>query len=236
MGTPIVSGLHPRSVTVTWVPPSKPNGVITNYTICLCPSSICSTRITPSSSLGPNQSLLPHTEGAADLNSDQNLIPTSSLINPVSSPISMSTVNTGSNDSSSNIQSTRHNFHPNPLSSLRSDITEDNQVKSIHRTNTSQGSGFISFHPTEPSAANVNPSPSLLLSDSYHAASSNTEPIPKKALFYGPISGCSSTASDSSSYPRSVAVPGNTTSYAFLSLLPYQIYILQVQYNSMILS
>lgn len=222
VGTPVVSVLHPRNVTVTWVPPSKPNGVITNYTVCLCPSSICSTRMTPSFVLGPNPSLWPHTEGAADLNS--------SLNNPISSPISMSTLNTGSNDSSSTIQSTKHNFHSNPSSSLRPNIRED-----IHRTNTSQGSGFISFNLTEPTAANVNPSPSLLLSDTQHAASSDTEPLLGKSLPYGPISGCSSTASDSSSYPRSVTVPGNTTSYAFLSLLPYQSYILQVQYNVVML-
>lgn len=40
--TPTVSGLHPRSATVTWLPPAPPNGVITNYTICLCPNSLCS--------------------------------------------------------------------------------------------------------------------------------------------------------------------------------------------------
>uniref|UniRef100_UPI0037E7E888 usherin n=1 Tax=Semicossyphus pulcher TaxID=241346 RepID=UPI0037E7E888 len=33
--TPAVSGLHPRSVSVTWVPPSQPNGIITNYTLYL---------------------------------------------------------------------------------------------------------------------------------------------------------------------------------------------------------
>uniref|UniRef100_A0A667ZN39 Usherin n=1 Tax=Myripristis murdjan TaxID=586833 RepID=A0A667ZN39_9TELE len=36
---PAVSGIHPRSVTVSWLPPFQPNGLITNYTLYLHPGS-----------------------------------------------------------------------------------------------------------------------------------------------------------------------------------------------------
>uniref|UniRef100_A0A4W6FW95 Usherin n=1 Tax=Lates calcarifer TaxID=8187 RepID=A0A4W6FW95_LATCA len=47
--SPTISGLHPRSVTVTWDPPSEPNGVITNYTLYLWPSSVSHLDFKPSS-------------------------------------------------------------------------------------------------------------------------------------------------------------------------------------------
>lgn len=217
MSTPIVSGLQSRSLTVTWAPPSQLNGVITHYSICLCPSSVCSRSVTLSSSFGPNPSPLPHSEGAAS-----------------SSNISMATVNTGSNDSSNTIQGSRPNLFTKPFSSLRPGITEDTQSKSMHRTNTTKDLGFTSSHPAEKDAANLNLSLNTL-SNLYHPSSSDTEPILKKDLVHSPISGCFSAASDSSSYPRSVTVPGNTTSYTFLDLLPYQTYNFQVHYNSRML-
>uniref|UniRef100_A0A3B4TAI5 Usherin n=1 Tax=Seriola dumerili TaxID=41447 RepID=A0A3B4TAI5_SERDU len=74
--SPTVSGLHPRSVTVTWVPPSQPNGIISSYTLYLWPScissfdfkpsSVSSSNTTLSSCLGPSSGLLPNT---AHLNS-----------------------------------------------------------------------------------------------------------------------------------------------------------------------
>lgn len=198
--TPAVSGLHPRSLTITWVPPSQPNGIITNYTLYLCPSSVSSLDFKPSSvyctnttlnsSLGPNPRLLPSTEGPY-LNSGHNLRP-----------------------------------------SLRPGIAEE----STNGSNTSQSPIFISFHPTEPSTANINPSRSFLLSNpQYNAASSNTEHVLKQEPFHSPISGSFGAASDSTSSPLSVTVPGNTTSYTFLDLLPYQTYSIQVQYYTMIL-
>lgn len=229
-----MSGLHSRSLAVTWAPPSQLNGVITHYTICLCPSSVCSGSVTLSSSLGPNPSSLPLSEGAG-LNADQNLRTTSSLITLSSSNTSMAAVNTGSNDSSNTIQSGRPKLFTKPFSSLRPGIAEDNQSKSMHRTNTTKDLGFTSFHPAEPDAASLNLSPNTLLSNLYHPSSSDTEPILKKNLVHSPISGCFSAASDSSSYPQSVTVPGNTTSYTFLDLLPYQTYNFQVQYNSRML-
>lgn len=233
MSTPVVSGLHSRSLTVTWAPPSQLNGIITRYTICLCPSSVCSRSVTLSSSLGPNPSPLPHSEGAG-LNLDQNLR-TSSLVTLSSSNTSMATVNTGSNDSSNTIHGSRPNLFTKPVSSLRLGITEDSQSKSMHRTNTTKDLGFTSFHPAEPDAASLNLSPNTLLLNLYHPSSSDTEPILKKDLVHSPIAGCFSADSDSSSSPRSVTVPGNTSSYTFLDLLPYQTYNFQVQYNSRML-
>ncbi|XP_068597953.1 usherin [Brachionichthys hirsutus] len=59
--TPTVSGLHPRSVRITWVPPSEQNGVIASYTLHLCPGSFSRTNL--NSSLNPNPQLLPNIEG-----------------------------------------------------------------------------------------------------------------------------------------------------------------------------
>ncbi|KAM9366692.1 usherin [Symphorus nematophorus] len=218
--TQAVSGLHPRSVTITWAPPSQPNGIITNYTLCLTPSSVSSTSTTLSSSLGPTPSLLPSNEGTYR-NSGHDLKRT-----PGSSHISISTVNKGTNDSSSTVQGTRPNLLPNSFSSLRPGITEDNQIEYTRGSNTSQSPSSISVHPT---TASVNPSPSLLLSNPYNATSSNTKDILKQDSFHSPISGFLSSASDLSSSPLSVTVPGNTTSYTFLDLLPYQTYRLQVE-------
>ncbi|KAI4829884.1 hypothetical protein KUCAC02_001544, partial [Chaenocephalus aceratus] len=136
---PAVSELHPRSVIVTWVPPSQPNGMITNYTLYLYPSfissldfkpsSVFSTSTTLSSTSGLNQSLMPSTE-AAHLNPSHDIISTSVPTTPDSRPVSMSTINTGSNNSSSTIQGTRTKLIPNPFSSMRPGITEENQIES----------------------------------------------------------------------------------------------------------
>ncbi|TMS13118.1 Usherin [Larimichthys crocea] len=202
--TPAVSGLHPRSATVSWVPPAQPNGIITNYTLYLRPSSVSSTSTALNSSLGPNPSRLHSTEGAY-LNSSHNQKPSHTTPGT-----SLSSANTHSNDSSVTFHATRPNLHP---------VTEDNQIKSTHVSNTSQGPSSISFHTT---TANVNSSPSLLLSSPYSAASSNTGLILQQDPFF-------SAASASSSSPLLVTVPGNTTTFTFLDLLPYQTYSLQVE-------
>ncbi|XP_030271338.1 usherin [Sparus aurata] len=206
MDTPAVSKLHPRSVTITWDPPSKPNGVITSYTLYLCLSSVCSSL---NYSLGHNLSLLPKTEGAY-LNSDHNPIPTSHLTTTGSSYISMSAVKTGSNDSLSTFQGTKPNTLPHHFSGARPGTADDNQ--STRGRNTSQDPSSISL-------------PGLFMSYPYNASSSNTE----QDSFLGPVFGLFSAASDSSSSPLSVTVPGNTTSYTFLDLLPYQTYSLQME-------
>ncbi|XP_039982949.1 usherin [Xiphias gladius] len=231
--SPAVSGLHPRSVKVTWVPPSKPNGIITTYTLYLWPSSnspldfkpssFSSTSTTLNSSLGPSPGQLPSTEGAY-LNLGHSLRPASSLTSPGSSHISMSTFNKDTNGNSSTIQGPRPNLVPKPLSSLRPVIKEDNHIESTFASNTSQDPTSISFHPTESNTTSVNQSPSLLLhNQDYNATSSNTEP------FQSPISSSFRAASDLYSSPLSVALPGNTTSYTFHNLLPYQTYSLQVE-------
>nr|XP_046239587.1 usherin [Scatophagus argus] len=182
VNTTSVSGLHHRSVTISWVPPFRPNGVITNYTLFLCPNSVsCTSTALPSSS-GPNQSLLPNTENAYLNSATSSLTP--------SGP--------------------RSNLLPNTFSSLKPAIAEDDQMGSIHGSNTSQGRSSISFHP-------------------YTTTSSNVEPNFKQDSYYSPMSGFFSAASDSSSPPLSVTVPGNTTSYTFLDLVPYQTYSLQVE-------
>uniref|UniRef100_A0A3B5AVF4 Usherin-like n=1 Tax=Stegastes partitus TaxID=144197 RepID=A0A3B5AVF4_9TELE len=47
--TPAVSGLHSRSVSVNWVPPTQPNGIITNYTLYLHSGSVTPLDHKPSS-------------------------------------------------------------------------------------------------------------------------------------------------------------------------------------------
>lgn len=211
--SPTVSGFHPRSVTVTWVPPSQTNGIINNYTLYLWPSSISPLDSKPSSvsstSTTLNSNLLPSTE-VAYLNTGQSLRPTSSLTSPDSSNISMSTFNTDINSNSSSIQGARPNVVPKPFSSLRPVLAEDNHFKSSRESNTSQG-------------------PILLLhSPDYNATNSNIEHFTIRDPFRNPISSPLSAASDLSSFPQSVTVPGNTTSYTVLDLLPYHTYGLQV--------
>nr|XP_040024120.1 usherin isoform X2 [Gasterosteus aculeatus aculeatus] len=183
--TPVVSRLQSRSVTTTWVPPSQPNGIITKYTLYLCPSSTStsdsnsSSSMTLSSSSGRNKSLLASTERAY-LNSSHNLRPTSSLLSAGFSHVSTSTDATGRYGSSSTVQGYIPGLLPNTPSSLSHGITDDNQIESI--------------------------SPS----DS-------------------PISGFFSEVSDLHTSIVSVAVPGNTSSYTFFNLPPYQNYSLQVE-------
>ncbi|XP_056269140.1 usherin isoform X3 [Pseudoliparis swirei] len=207
--SPAVSRLHPRGVTITWDPPSQPNGIITHYTLHLSPGSTSSSGSKPSSvssisstlnsSLGRNPSQLPGTEGA-NLTSSHDLGPTSSLAPRGVSLISMSAVPTGSDDGSSAIQGTTPDFLQNPSSSLSPGIADDDQIESTGVSASSQGPASNPTHPTGPSTP----------SDS-------------------PIAGFFSTASDSRSSRLSVTVPGNATSYTFLDLPPYQTYSLQME-------
>ncbi|CAB1442995.1 unnamed protein product, partial [Pleuronectes platessa] len=199
--SPTVSGFHPRSVTVTWVPPLQPNGIITNYTLRLWPSSHSSlafkpssiSRTTVNSSLSPISGLLSSTEGAG-VHSFKSLGPTSSLTSPDSNHISTSTFNSGINGSSSPIQGTKPKIVPKPSSSLMPVPAGDGHIKSSYLSNTSQA--------TESGTTNVNQRPGTLLqSPDYNATSSNTE----------------------------VTIPGNTTSFTFRDLLPYHTYSLQVE-------
>ncbi|XP_019935888.2 usherin isoform X2 [Paralichthys olivaceus] len=227
--SPTVSGFHPRSVTVTWVPPLQPNGIITNYTLHLWPSFVSSldfnpssiSRTTVNSSLSPTSGLLSSTEGA-NVNSVKSLRPTSSLTSSDSNHISMSTFNTGINGSSSPIQGTKPRPVPKPSSSLMPVSAEDSHIKSSPVSNTSQA--------TESRTTSViqRHSP-LLQSPDYNATSSNTESLTTQDPSHSPISSSLSGVADLRSFPLSVTIPGNTTSFTLRDLLPYHTYSLQVE-------
>lgn len=202
--TPTVSRLHPRSATVTWLPPAPPNGIITNYTICLCPSSMCSNNTTL------NYSMIPNSD--PDRSSDQALRPTPSPVTPGSSPISTSAFG---KDNSNSVQDSGPSLNSSPPSSLKSGVTKDHRIRSRHEPDRNhQGPSSFSLHPAE-----LNASPTSASAGS--EASLETE--------HSPTSGCFSAASASSLYPRSVTVSGNSTSYTFLQLQPYQTYSCQVR-------
>lgn len=219
VASPTVSGLHARRVTVTWVPPSQPNGIITNYTLYLCPepSSVSSTIL--DSSLDPKISLLPITEGVY-ANSGHNPKPTSSRVTSGSGHISMLTFTRGTNGSS--MLSPESDVLSNPNSSFRPDITENKHIVSSFVSNTSQGHGSISVHSTETSISSLSPEPSPYNPD-YNGTNSKSERVIKQDIL---LSSSFSDASDSSS----VTVPGNTTRYTVLNLLPFHTYSLQVFY------
>ncbi|KAM3876945.1 usherin [Diretmus argenteus] len=240
--TPTVSGLHPRSVTVTWVPPSQPNGLITNYTLYL--RSSWSTSLTPNPSplsspsthfnsglgLSPSPMFGTSTNQDPDRNSGLDPRPTSNLTTPGSSHISMSTINTGSNGILNISQDTFPNFLPTPISSFRPGHSQGNQTGSNTVTNTSQGPSSISFHPTESNTiSSASLGPSLLQSSPESYTSSSSSNINQDPTIHSPVYGSTSAGLDVISSPQSITVPGNTTSYTFLNLLPYQIYSLQVE-------
>nr|XP_014268858.2 usherin [Maylandia zebra] len=164
--TPTVSGLQPRSVSITWVPPTQPNGIITNYTLYLYPTSVTSLHYKPSSFSSirwtPNPSLLPSTKGAY-LNSGHNPRPSSSL--------------TTHQDSSH-------------IAILKPGIA-DNQNESTHVVDVSEGTSTFSFHPTEPDITSV----SAILSVStpqYSAVNFNTEHFIEDGPFHSAPSSAAS--------------------------------------------
>lgn len=208
MDPPVVSELHPNSATITWTPPSPPNGIITNYSLCVCPSSACSSSVALSFSSDSKPSLAAYDE-AADLKSYWNL--RSSSVSPSSGPIAMSPVSMGSGGGSSTNRSYRFSV-PDPASA----ITERAHIMSVHRTSPDPSTDSVSSL-AQPTAASVetNPSPP-------------SSAPPKRESFHGGMSDCFTAASDSSS----VTVPGNITTSSLLDLLPFQTYRLQVQWNS----
>ncbi|KAK2854220.1 hypothetical protein Q5P01_006881 [Channa striata] len=215
--SPSVSGLHPRSVTISWDPPSQPNGIITNYTLRLLPksSSISSMSATFNSSLGPNPNPLPGTERLYH-HLGHNLKPPSSRATPGSVHMSVSSFNRSTNSSLNTLQGTIPGLFFKPSSSLG---PEDKNIESSRVRNISQAAGSISVQPTEPSSSSV--SPGLSLYDTHYSGSgSNTEHFRKQdpSSSFGEVSNLGS-----------VTVPGNTTSYTFLNLLPYHTYSLQVE-------
>lgn len=209
MDPPIVSELHPNSATITWTPPSPPNGIITNYRLCVCPSSVCSSTVALSFSSDSKPSL-PSYDEAADLNSYRNL--RSSSVSPSSGPIAMSHVSMSSGGGSNTIRGYRFSV-PDPASA----VTESTHIMSVHRTSPGPSSDSVSSL-VQPTVASVktNPSPP-------------SSAPPKKESFHGRMPDCFTAASDSSP----VTVPGNITTSALLDLLPFQTYTLQVECNSM---
>lgn len=217
--SPTVSGLHPRSVTVTWVPPSRPNGIINTYTLYLWPGclspAVSSSDTTLSSCVDPTSGPLLNT---AHLGSDPSLRPTSHPTPPGSGHISKSAF------SSNTIQSTKPNPVPKPFSSLRPLIAEYN--------NTNQGLSSLSLHHNKHSSTSVSPSPSVLVyTPDYHATSVDSEQLLAQDPFQSPTSSSFSEDSGLNSSPLFVTVPGNTTNFTFLDLLPYHTYSLQVPHS-----
>nr|XP_043886757.1 usherin-like [Solea senegalensis] len=225
--SPAVTGIHPRSVALTWAPPLQPNGIITNYTLHLWPTSFTSVDFKPSSvsstSTTLNSSL---SDSLGILNSGQSLKPTYSLTSSDSSHIS--TFNTGINGSLSAIKDTRPNLIPKPGSSLEPVLMEEGDIKTSHVNNTSTASALLSFHPTESSSTSVNSthSPSLPSSD-YNTTRSNNDHL--LIQDHGLISSSFNEDSELSSHVLSVTVPGNVTTYTLHNLLPYHNYSLQVE-------
>ncbi|KAM6942982.1 usherin [Xenentodon cancila] len=235
LDTPTILGLNSRSVLITWVPPTQPNGIITNYSLYLQPGSSVSlddepsaspsTSSTLSPSLGPNPELLHITEGAP-LNSDSNHTTLSNHTTPQgSSHFSMSSISTESNNGLSTIQDIIHT-HPNNFSTLEPRVVEGNETESTHQIKISQVPSTILFHPSEPNSTSVRLSNSLSKTE-YSPSSHNPYNVVKRDPFSSPDS--SSYSAATGKMPLSVTLPGNTTSYTFLSLLPYQTYSLQVE-------
>lgn len=240
MDTPAVSGLHPRSVTVTWFPPSQPNGIITNYTLHLSPNTLSSLDFKPSSvynssttfnsSSSPDKHLMPSTYH--DMSYTLRL--TSSPPTPDSRHILTSNVTTSSDDSSSTNQSTHPNLLTDSTSVLEPEILEDNQVDSTGVSNTSQGPGFISFPSTNSNATSLNADLSPVESNTENSTT-KTKQLHEQDSSFSHTFVLTSKDSYSTSSTQSVSVPGNITSYTFPNLLPYQSYSLKVQFGITVL-
>lgn len=174
--TPTVTGLQPHSVSITWVPPTQPNGIITNYTLYLYLSSVTSSEDKPGSFSSnrwtPNPSLLPSTKGA-HLHSGYNLRPLSSL--------------TTTQDSS----------HVSTLKPGTVDHQADTHVGDVN-----QGTSSVLFRPTEPDIASV--TATLSLTPEYSAVSYNTEHFIEDGPFHSTTSGSSRSTPLSVTLPGNI--------------------------------
>ncbi|XP_029001116.1 usherin isoform X2 [Betta splendens] len=210
--SPTVSGLHSRSATITWAPPTQPNGIITNYTLYLCPltDSVSSTGTTLEPSSGPRLSQVPSTESPASgsVTPGSDYVPTASFTRSTNDPVQVS----------------EPNLLSGPISTLRPGILSDTNSGSSQSSNPNQDHGFILFKPTEPRTSSLGPGTSPYNADD-NETGSNSEHLKKYDSYDSSVFSASSEASDASS----VTVPGNTTSYTFLGLLPYHAYSLQVE-------
>lgn len=144
-----MSALHPRNATVTWTPPSPPNGLISNYSICVCPGPVCSGSVVLSSSSDSNPA-------------DRNLGPSSpapSSLAPGSGATPMPHVSLGSDGGSSTIPGSGLGLGPD------SAVTH---FVSAH-ANTP---GSVASLPAPPGAAGVETGPSPVTSAALKGESS----------------------------------------------------------------
>ncbi|XP_015250616.1 PREDICTED: usherin-like [Cyprinodon variegatus] len=220
--TPTVMGLHPRTVLVTWDPPAQRNGIITNYTLYLYSDSITSLDYNPnlvtSSSYNSDLSSEPSLTSTTDavLNSDSNLLTSSNPGRPEDSVASV--------DYDNKLSIIQENAHINHFSTMIPSVVEKTQTETSSENTKGHDKNMILFKTAEPNSSSLNPdiSPSV----PYYPESSlgpNHFITPSTS----PVSPFSAT--NSGSTPLSVTVPGNTTSYTFLNLLPYQTFHLQVR-------
>lgn len=194
----------------SWTSPTQPNGVITNYTLYLFPSSV-TFKYKPNSLSNATQSL--HTNHSMLINSNSSVGTLSDFTTPPGLDfISVSPFNT--NIGSSTVEDPTHAV-PNHYSTMNPQNVENSDTQSTHEKVS---------HGPKSTTGNLS---SSLLDPENNPRSYNFDPFLKPNLFTSPISGL--FGSSSRLTPLSVTVPGNTTSFAFVDLLPYQTYILQVQ-------
>ncbi|KAM4602923.1 usherin [Polymixia lowei] len=222
---PTASALHPHDVTVTWRPPSQPNGLITNYTLYLHhisgdslapnPRPLSSPISGTTSSQGPGLNLV--------VNPRPTSHPTTHGLSPNMSSMNPGSDTTSSRGSSPNI--------PSPPSSSRPGTSEVIPAGSSTVSKTSQDPSPVSFRPSEsrtvsrtslgPGPVQSTPESNPTGSDTVHAS---RDPINHFISF-----STSAGLHNMSNPPLLVTVPGNSTSYTFLDLLPYEIYVIQVK-------
>ncbi|XP_014832285.1 PREDICTED: usherin-like isoform X1 [Poecilia mexicana] len=227
--SPAIMGLQSRSALITWDPPAQTNGVITNYTLYLYsgsitssdhdPDSVPSTRSTYTSNLSSKPSVLPNFDGTRQ-HSDFNFLTLSDPSRPKGSSLN-STSSAGYDNKSS---TTKKNTHSLIFSTSRPGTDENNQMDSSGEITESHDYNIVLFKPTEPKTSSVETNLSLSAPNSTLSSFN-----PDNFITQDPFTFSSFVADASRSTPLSVTVPGNTTSYTFLNLHPYQMFSLQVK-------
>lgn len=216
--TPTVRGLHPRTVSVTWAPPSQTNGIITNYTLYLHPGSFISSSKS-SSITNSSLTLSPHpvsnlstlfSREKTFLNPDSTLMTSFSLSDRQDS---VSLNNTSFSNASSAIQDTLKGH----FSTLRPPAVEGGPTEPSHATSTSPDRTAVLFYPEELNTSSGNPD-----------LSRSTAKVDANGYDPGLSMKQDLISSSSRSTFLSVTVPGNVTTYTFLNLRPYRTYSLQV--------
>ncbi|KAM4744036.1 usherin isoform 3-T3 [Anableps anableps] len=229
--TPAIMGLHSRSALITWDPPAQTNGIITNYTLYLYsgsitssdykPDSVTTTSSTYRSNLSSKPSLISSFDGIHE-NSDFNFLTLSDAGRPKGS-----SHNPMSSADYDNMSSTiKNNTHSIYFSTTMPDTVEKNQTDSFSESTESHDHNVILFKPAEPKTSNPMIKTNVSLSALNYTASSFN---PDHFITQEPFTISRFFADASRSTPLSVTVPGNTTSYTFLNLLPYQMFSLQIR-------